>query len=330
MYDLGGGTFDVALISSKDGVLSVLGHNGDNFLGGKNLDWEVVDKVFTPKIRTEAFSFESFRRDNKTYQSRFSRLKFLAERAKIELSQYETTTIEIDGIGDDDAGAPVVLSVDLSRREFEKLMDPLMDRTIDLCKETLKAGGLTQSSISKIILVGGPTQFPYIRQRLEAELGIQADSSVDPLTVVGRGACIFGISQRIPTDNNLLSNEILPAGAHALTLNYETLTAETEQTITGFVAGLGERQHYLRFQSDSGTFSSPNVNLRNGTFFTSVRLEPNKSNLFWIYVFDANDKAVTVDPDSFTITHGLSIAGAPIPHSIGVAVSPAGPPGQVW
>lgn len=68
VYDLGGGTFDVALISSNDGVLSVLGHNGDNFLGGKNLDWEIVDKVLTPKI-SDMLSFENFRRDNKAHQS---------------------------------------------------------------------------------------------------------------------------------------------------------------------------------------------------------------------------------------------------------------------
>ena len=86
VYDLGGGTFDVALISSKDGILSVLGHNGDNFLGGKNLDWEIVDKILTPKI-AEAFSFDNFRRDNKAHQSKFSRLKFLAERAKMDALQ---------------------------------------------------------------------------------------------------------------------------------------------------------------------------------------------------------------------------------------------------
>ena len=322
VYDLGGGTFDVALISSKDGVLSVLGHNGDNFLGGKNLDWEIVDKILTPKI-TEAFSIENFRRDNKAHQGKFAHLKFLAERAKMELSNYETTALEVDGIGDDDLGNPIALSVEISRQEFERLMDPLVNRTIDLCRQTLKESGLTSPSISKIILVGGPTQIPYIRQRLEADLKIQTDSSVDPLTVVARGACIFAIGQKIP-DDEATKHRPLPAGTHALTLNYETLTAETEQTITGIVEGLGEAQCYLKIQSDSGTFSGPKVNLKSGKFFTSVTLEPNKSNLFWIYVFDAIDNPIAVDPDSFTITHGLSIAGAPLPHSIGVAISKKG------
>ena len=322
VYDLGGGTFDVALISSKDGVLTVLGHNGDNFLGGKNLDWEIVDKVLTPKI-ADAVNSENFRRDNEAHRSKFARLKFLAERAKMELSQYETTTIEVDGIGDDDVRNPISLSVEITRQEFEKLMDPLMNRTIDLCKRTLKESGLTSSAVSKIILVGGPTQIPYVWQRLDADLRIPTDSSVDPLTVVARGACIFAMGQKVP-DDETSRNRDLPAGTHALSLNYEALTAETEQTVTGIVGRLEGGQHYLKIQSDSGAYSGPNVPLKNGKFFTSVTLEPNKSNLFWIYVFDAKDNQITVDPDSFTITHGLSIAGAPLPHSIGVAVSKKG------
>ncbi|MFZ1074775.1 MAG: hypothetical protein WAN50_00145, partial [Minisyncoccia bacterium] len=123
------------------------------------------------------------------------------------------------------------------------------------------------------------------------------------------------------TDNESSRNRALPVGTHALNLNYEALTAETEQIVTGIVDKLDGSQHYLKIQSDSGTYSGPKVPLKNGKFFTSVTLEPHKSNLFWIYVFDAKDNPVTVEPDSFTITHGLSIAGAPLPHSIGVAVS---------
>jgi molecular chaperone DnaK len=95
------------------------------------------------------------------------------------------------------------------------------------------------------------------------------------------------------------------------------------------VEGLGEGQYHLKIQSDSGTYSGSKVNLKNGKFFTSVTLEPNKSNLFWIYFFDANDNPVAVDPDSFTIMHGLSISGAPLPHSIGVAVSKKGLQGKL-
>ncbi len=177
--------------------------------------------------------------------------------------------------------------------------------------------------MSKVILVGGPTQIPYVSKRLEAELKIPTDSSVDPLTIVARGACIFAMGQKA-ADYETLRNRVLPSGTHALNLHYEALTAEAEQVVTGIVEGLDAGQHYLKIQSDSGAYSGPKVTLKNGKFFTSVTLEPHQSNLFWIYVFDLEDNPVAVDPDSFTVTHGLSIAGAPLPHSIGVAVSKKG------
>lgn len=322
VYDLGGGTFDVALISSKEGILSVLGHNGDNFLGGKNLDWEIVDKIITPKL-LEHSTLEDFRRDNKAHHSKFGRLKYLAERAKIELSQYETTAVDIDGVGVDSSGVPIALSMNVSRKELEALMRPLVDRTIGLCNDTLEEAGLKNSSVSKIILVGGPTQMPYIRRRLELDLGIKSDASVDPLTVVARGACIFALSQRIPISASPRSRK---PGSHSVSLNHQTMSAETQQTVTGTIEGLegsGEG-YYLLIQSDDGTFVGPRVPVRNGKFFASVTLQPNKSNLFWTYVFDNREVDVPIDPDSFTITHGLSIPGAPIPHSIGVVVSRKG------
>ena len=143
------------------------------------------------------------------------------------------------------------------------------------------------------------------------------------MTVVARGACIFAISQRVST-NETAGTRPLRIGAHALSLNYEALTAETEQTVTGIVDKLEGTQHYLTIQSDSGTYSGQKIPLKNGKFFTSVTLEPHKSNLFWVYVFDAKNNPIAVEPDAFTITHGLSIAGAPLPHSIGVAVSKKG------
>ncbi|MBI2799437.1 MAG: Hsp70 family protein [Gammaproteobacteria bacterium] len=228
VYDFGGGTFDVALISSKDGVLSVLGHNGDNFLGGKNLDWEIVDHILAPRIAAST-TLANFRRDNKAHQSKFSRLKSLAEQAKIELSQYETTIVEADKLGEDDAGNPICMSIEISRQAADELMAPLITRTIELCKQTLKDSGISASAVSKIILVGGPTQIPYITRRLEADLGIATDKSVDPLTAVARGACIFAMGQRVPQDQEDVKRELL-AGTHALTLNYEALTSDDEQT----------------------------------------------------------------------------------------------------
>ena len=320
IYDLGGGTFDIALISCKDGMLSVLGHNGDNFLGGKNIDWEIVDTVIAPKI-LEKYKLVNFTRKNEQYRNIFSKLKYYAESAKIELSQYDKTTIEIENIGKDDSEEEISLSVEISRKELEKIIKPLIDRTIDLTKDTLKEAGMNSSSVKRIILVGGPTQIPYLKERLANDLKIQVDSSVDPLTVVARGACIFAMSQTIPQE--YLSNKIQSTKeAKNITLNHVTLTSDTEESVSGIIENLDEsQQYYIQIQSDNGTFTGPKTKVNKGKFYYTLNIEPNKQNVFWVYVFDQNGNPVKISTDSFAITHGLSVSGAPIPHSISVVVA---------
>ena len=320
VYDLGGGTFDVALISSNEGSLSVLGHNGDNFLGGKNFDLEIVDKVIVPQI-LKKYKITDFNRGNKKYGTEFAKLKGQAEKAKIYLSQQEETTIEIEKLTDD-AGEEIYMNIPFSRKEFESLIKPFVDKTIQLSKETIKDAGIKHASISKIILVGGPTVIPYIKKRLESELKIDVDTSSDPLTVVARGACIFGISQKIPK-NLQESRAVKIDGTKTIKLNFDSLTAEDEQTIAGVIDDLkdNDEEFYIQIQGDGGSFSGTKQKVKNGKFIETVTLEKNKTNLFWIYLFDKKGNPVPTDPESFTITHGLSVTGAPIPHSVGVGVA---------
>lgn len=319
VYDLGGGTFDVALVSCKDGMLSVLGHNGDNFLGGKNIDWEIVDIVIVPKL-LEKYKLTSFTRKNEQYHNIFAKLKYYAESAKIELSQYEKTTLDIENIGKDDSGNEISSSIQVSRKELEEIIKPLIDRTIELTKDMLNESGMDISSVKRIILVGGPTQMPYLKERLSNDLNVQADSSVDPLTVVARGACIFAMSQKIPQE--YLSNKVQNTkDTKNIILNHATLTSDTEESISGIIENLDESQYYIQIQSTDGTFTGPKTKINKGKFYYTVNIEPNKQNSFWLYVFDQNGNPIKTSIDSFSITHGLSVSGAPLPHSISVVVA---------
>ncbi len=318
VYDLGGGTFDVALISSKGGVLSVLGHNGDNFLGGKNFDWLIVEKIIIPKLKKE-YDLADLDRSNKDeeVQSILSYLKYEAETAKINLSQEEETSMLIEIPARD-----IVTTVDCTRVEFEKLIEPFIAKTIDLSQETIKDAGIKKASVSKVVLVGGPTQIPYVREQLEKILKIQIDGSADPLTVVAKGACIYAAGQRIP---QAILEEEKPrtSGAKELVLDYDPMTAETEVLITGEIKGLEGKaeDYYVQIQGESGYYNSPKVKLKSsGKLIETISLEKNKTNLFWIYLFDDKGNSIPVYPESFSITHGLTIAGAPIPHTIGVSI----------
>jgi len=319
VYDLGGGTFDVALISRRDGILSVLSHNGDNFLGGKNIDSKIVEKIIVPKI-LEKYSISNFTKKNKKVLNIFSRLKYFAETAKIELSQYKKTTIEIDEIGKDEKGKKIELSIEIDRKQFEEIIGPLVNRTIKLSLDTLKDAGIKPSGVKRIILVGGPTQIPFIKNQLEKETGIKVDSSIDPLTVVAKGAGIYAMSKVIP-DKFIQKNNI-KKGTHEVILNYSPLTSDTEESITGIIKGLDKKEdYYIQIQSDSGTFAGSRVKMKEGKFFYNLNVEKNKNNLYWIYVFDGKNKPINLSEDSFVIAQGLSLNGAPIPHSIGVVVA---------
>lgn len=324
VYDFGGGTFDVALISSKDSNLTVLGHSGDNFLGGKDFDLKIIDEVIKPEIHSK-FKLTDFDRSTEKYSSIFARLKAVAESAKIELSQYDKTTIEVEDIGKDEDGNDIYVSINLTRAQFEEIIKTHVAKTIELIKKTLKDSGIAQSSVSKIVLVGGPTQIPYIRETLENEFKIKVDSSIDPLTVVARGASIFGLSQRVPTD-------ILNEGREAVkdemnvTLNFESMTSDDDQFVTGIVEELrdSDDEYYVQIQSDSGFYTSSKIKLRNGKFSDTVAVEKGKTNTYWLYLFDDGGNTIPIFPDSFSVTHGLTVAGAPIPHDIGVIYAKKG------
>lgn len=320
IYDFGGGTFDLALISCKDGVLSVLGHGGEEYLGGKDIDWDIVNNIIKPKI-LETYKFSDFNRSNSKYEHLFARLKYFAETAKMELSQYIKTTIEIEEVGKDEANKEVSISISLTREDFNKLIEKRINRTIDLTKRTIAEAGFKEAGIKKIILVGGTTIIPYIREKLEDEFNISVDSSVDPLTVVARGACIFGISQKIPKEF-LVEDKKVGKGVHNISLNHVTLTADTEESITGIIEGLDDKDDYfIQMQADAGTFSGPKIKVNKGKFYYSVKLQKNKENKYWIYLFDSKSNPIKIAPESFTITHGLSVSGAPLPHSIKVVVA---------
>jgi len=323
IYDLGGGTFDTALISSQDGTLSVLGHNGDNFLGGKNFDNEIVDKVIIPTL-IHNYSFTNFSRSNPAYKTYFHQMKYAAEQGKIQLSNENQTTIEIN-FKDfcDDTGKKVEEDIPFSRGDLDRLIEPMIDLSIQCCKQTLADVGLPTTSVQKVILVGGPTMMPIVRRKLEQNLGIKVDSSVDPLTIVARGATIYALSQKIPTNLLATSKSESNKTGYAIELFYDGLTSDTEQMVTGVIKELASStsDHFIQLQSESGDFGGRRVKLNKGKFFDTVTLRRNSTNLFNVFLFDDLANSIPVQPNSFSITQGLGIAGAPLPHSIGLVVA---------
>ena len=317
VYDLGGGTFDAAIISSKDGNLKVLGHNGDNFLGGKDIDTKIVDEIIIPEL-SKKYDLSDFNRANPKYVVEFAKLKYAAEQAKIQLSSLNEVNIEVDiNIDDNEIYENINISCDI----LQNILEELIDRTIQLCRQTITEAGIKTDSVNKIILVGGPTQLPFIKTELETKLGIQVDTSSDALTAVARGACIYATSQAIP--QNLVADKVIDEATYEVALNYDSLTCEEDELVTGIIPMLKEttEDYFIQIQSQDNTFNTGKIKLKNGKFVTNVVVKPNNLNSYWLYLFDSEGNTLDTTVDEFSITHGLTVSGAPIPHSIGVGVS---------
>jgi len=317
VYDLGGGTFDSALISSKDGNLKVLSHSGDNFLGGKDIDNLIVEKIILPKLN-QKYSLENFNRGNSNYSVEFAKLKYSAEQAKIQLSSLSEINIEVDIKVDD---KEIYENILITQIDLETIMSEIISKTIALCKQTIEEAGIKSESINKIVLVGGPTQLPFIKNRLESELKINVDTSSDPLTAIARGACIFATSQVIPQEFE--EEKIFDENTYQIKLNYDSLTSEEDELVTGIIEQLKETEdeYFIQIQSQDNKYNSGRVKLKNGKFAVDVSIEAKKTNPFWIYLFDAEGNTLNLTNDSFNIMHGLTVTGSPIPHSIGIGVT---------
>ena len=318
VYDLWWGTFDTAIIQSKDGLLNILSSKGDNFLWGKDFDWAIVDNIFIPKI-LQKFELLNFNRGNGKYKDAFNILKGLAENAKKMLTYDEEINVEIDNVWNDDNNKPVYLSISLSRRDFEEIISPFVRKSINLVKETIKESWIQKESIEKVVLVWWSTQSPYISIELERELWVSVDATVDPLTVVAQGAAIYAQTQTISQAHQASNKATL--NAYKLDIHHETVTTEKEEMLTGTVYGGEDEELYIQIQSESGYFSSNKILVRNWKFIINLQIETAKVNQFWLYLFDNQGGTLETDIEGFSITHGQSVGSIPIPSSIWVALA---------
>lgn len=184
VYDLGGGTFDISILELGDGVFEVKSTNGDTHLGGDDFD-DVVINWLVSKFKAD--SGIDLLKDKMALQ----RLKEAAEKAKIELSSSNSTNINLPFITADATG-PKHLNLDLTRSEFERLVDHLVERSLEPCRKALKDAGLSASEVDEVILVGGSTRIPMVQEAVKKLFGKTPNRSVNPDEVVALGAAVQG------------------------------------------------------------------------------------------------------------------------------------------
>ena len=209
VYDLGGGTFDISILEVGDGVFEVKSTNGDTFLGGEDFDSVLVEHLAADFNKAEGIDLT---KDKLALQ----RLKEAAEKAKIELSSTQTTEVNLPFITADQNG-PKHLVKTITRADLEKLVDDLIKRTLEPCKKALADAGLKADAIDEVVMVGGMTRMPKVRDVVKNFFGKEPHTGVNPDEVVAMGAAIqAGVLQGDVKDVLLLDVTPLSLGIETL------------------------------------------------------------------------------------------------------------------
>jgi molecular chaperone DnaK len=209
VYDLGGGTFDISVLEIGDGVFEVKSTNGDTFLGGEDFDATILEFLAADFKKTEGI-------DLKTDKLALQRLREAAEKAKIELSSAQSTEVNLPFITADATG-PKHLVKAITRSDLEKMVESLIKRTLDPCKKALADAGIKASDIAEVVLVGGMTRMPRVREVVKDFFGMEPHTGVNPDEVVAMGAAIqAGVLQGDVKDVLLLDVTPLSLGIETL------------------------------------------------------------------------------------------------------------------
>ncbi|MBL8624994.1 MAG: Hsp70 family protein [Myxococcales bacterium] len=187
VYDFGGGTFDVTLLRLQDQVYEVLGTAGDSFLGGDD-----IDEVLTEHMADVCLS--KLRADVRGDELALMRLRAVAEQAKIELSRRQRALVRVDEIGYGAGGAALNLETEITREQLIGKAAPLIERTFKVCEEALTLAGLTPAAIEDVVLVGGTTKIPHVRERVTQFFQRAPRTDINPEEAVALGAALQALS----------------------------------------------------------------------------------------------------------------------------------------
>jgi molecular chaperone DnaK len=322
VFDLGGGTLDVAVVSTRDGRLNVLEHRGDNHLGGKDVDRALARNVLLPFL-SEQFSLPRADTDAAAHTRLLRRLAFVAEYAKIELTTADETIVSLIDLGDDTEGRPIEAELRLTRARLEREAAPLVERCMRLTDEALAGARVKGSELDRVLLVGGPTQMPYVRAALQAHVGAQVDSSLDPMTVVARGAASYASTVELGATAQVTTSAPATEGL-SVRLAFDPLSAEASTRVAGKLAGRAALAPLeVKIDAEGGVWTSGWQPVSEGFFESSVVLREGRLNRFVLNLRDSKGRAIQVEPSEFQIRHGLSLDAPPLPHTISVEVAHA-------
>ena len=323
VYDLGGGTLDIAIAESVSGRVSLLAHGGIAMCGGRDFDRILLDEIVEPWL-LENFALPGDLTTNPQFKSLLRMATWATEKAKIELSQKEEAVVSLPetelGIRDQ-AGEEIYIDITIDRKRYDSLIASKVEESIQSARETLNKAGLSPNDVERVVFVGGPTHYKPLRDKVAIELGIAPSTDVNPMTAVAEGAAVFAesidwASQR--RARKTARGAISAGGALGVSFNYIARTPDSKARIVAKLRGPGAAGAEFQIDSLDTGWSSGRIALVDGA---SVELNLAKpgDNLFKVFVFDSRGGRVSLREDKIVIARtAASIDAIPASHSIGV------------
>jgi len=325
IYDLGGGTLDIAIAESLNGRVNLLAHGGIAMCGGRDFDRVLVDNVVRPWL-IENFDLPEDFSVNPTFKSLTRLAIWATERAKIELSAREEAIIslsETEARIKDLDGNEIYLDIPLQRDIYDRLIAERVSQSIDAARETLSKAGLTPHDLERIVFVGGPTNYKPLRDKVAFELGIPGSTDVNPMTAVAEGASLFAESidwSSQSRSRKKTRGQISSGGGLALSFNYIARTPDVKAKIAVQLAGQAASGSEFQIDSVDTGWTSGRLPLKHGVTI-DVTLTKTGDNTFKVFVFDSVGGPIALEQDKIAITRTAATVDAiPASHSVGIEV----------
>jgi molecular chaperone DnaK len=323
VFDLGGGTLDIAIAESISGRVSLLAHGGVAMCGGTDFDRSILDNVVKPWL-FENFDLPEDVTTSTKYKSLLRMCLWSAEKAKIELSAKEESVISLTesdlGVSDE-SGAEIYVDIPFTRKQLDALIAPKVDEAIQSARDTLEKAGLSAHDVERMVFVGGPTQYKPLRDKVAFELGIAPSTDVNPMTAVAEGAAVFAesIDWKSQSRGRKSSRGALSAGgALDLAFNYIARTPDSRAKVVVKVGGTAAAGTEFQIDSLDTGWSSGRLTLKDGASVDLTLSKPGE-NTFKVFVFDSKGGPVALKEDKIVIARtAASIDAIPASRSIGI------------
>ncbi len=322
IFDLGGGTLDIAIAESMGGHVNLLEQGGIAMCGGRDFDRTLVDTLVRPWLH-DNFNLPSDVASNPKFRKLLRLATWAAERSKIELSSKDKTVImlsEEEVQMRDLEGVELYLDIPLSRNEFDPLIEGRIRDAIDAARSTLDASGYTPDYVEKIVFIGGPTNYKPLRDMVSFELGVSSSTDVNPMTAVAEGASLYAESIEWNSENRERKNSRGTLTAGGVTFNYHSRTPENTATIAVEDAlGLPPGAEFQIDSTDTG-WTSGRLPLKNGAR-VHVELPQAGDNTFTVSAADKFGNKILLEKEKVVITKtAATVDYCPASHSLGIEI----------